>query len=77
MPAKTLLAFADHGRIGALLPEDGGDSESELELFRKAGINIDALAARLQQDGAKQFVKSWNELLRRIAEKSRALAPTA
>ena len=77
MPEKTLLAFADHGRIGPPLPEDGGDFESEIERFRKAGIDIDVLAVQLQQNGAKQFVKSWNELLRRIAEKSRALAPTA
>jgi transaldolase len=77
MPEKTLLAFAEHGKIGALLPDDGGDSEAEIERFRNAGIDIEALAVRLQQDGVGQFVKSWNELLLRIAGKSRALVPTA
>ena len=77
MPEKTLLAFADHGKIGNLLPEDGGDAESEIGRFRGFGIDIEALAVQLQQDGAKQFEKSWNELMRRIAEKSNALATAA
>jgi transaldolase len=41
--------------------------------FAKAGIDIDALAARLQDEGAKSFVSSWNELMDVIAVKSAAL----
>ena len=63
MPEGTLLAFADHGEIGAPLPADGGDCEAVLAEFRQAGVDIDALAARLQDDGAQSFVKSWNELM--------------
>ena len=77
MPEKTLLALADHGRIGNLLAEDGGDAESEIGRFRGFEIDIEALAVQLQQEGAKQFEKSWNELMRRIAEKSNALATAA
>ena len=77
MPEKTLLAFADHGKIGNLLPADGGDAESEIGRFRGFEIDIEALAVQLQQEGAKQFEKSWNELMRRIAEKSNALATAA
>jgi transaldolase len=77
MPEKTLLAFAEHGRIGGMLTDDGGDSEEEIERFRSAQIGIEALAIQLQQDGAKQFAKSWDELMRRIAEKGHVLASTA
>jgi transaldolase len=63
MPEETLKAFADHGEIGETLPADGGDCEAVLASFVKAGIDIDALAARLQDEGAASFTKSWNELM--------------
>ncbi len=74
MPEGTLKAFADHGEIGPLLPVDGGDCEDELVRFAEAGIDLDALAAQLQDEGAKSFVKSWNELMAVIASKGAALA---
>jgi transaldolase len=73
MPEGTLKGFAEHGDVGATLPADGGDCEQVLAQFGRAGIDIDALAARLQQEGAAAFVKSWNELLAVIASKSTAL----
>ena len=73
MPEATLKAFADHGELGATLPADGGDCEEVLAQFAKSGVDIDALAARLQDEGAKSFVKSWNELMGVIALKSAAL----
>ena len=74
MPEATLKALADHGEVGALLPADGGDCEEVLAQFGKAGVDVDALAARLQDEGAKSFVKSWNELMAVIASKGAALA---
>ena len=70
MPEETLLDFADHGEIGELLPADGGDAEATLARFAQAGVDVDALAAQLQKEGADAFVKSWNELLACIAAKS-------
>jgi len=70
MPEATLQAFADHGRLGPAMPVDGGDCEEVLAGFARAGVDVVALAAQLQGDGAKAFVKSWNELLARIAAKS-------
>ena len=77
MPEKTLRAFADHGRIGAPMETDGGDAEEVLARFTAAGIDLDALAAGLQTEGAAAFVKSWQELLARIADKSAALGVAA
>jgi transaldolase len=74
MPEGTLKALVDHGEVGPLLPVDGGDCEAVLTEFAKAGIDTDALAAQLQDEGAKSFVKSWNELMAVIASKSAALA---
>ena len=74
LPEKTLHAYADHGKLGPMLPADGGDCEKLLAAFGRAGIDIDALAAKLQADGAAAFVASWEELLGVIASKSAALA---
>jgi transaldolase len=73
MPEKTLQAFADHGTVGEPLPRDGGDAEEALKAFNDAGIDTDALATKLQEDGKKAFVDSWNELLETIS-KQRATA---
>jgi transaldolase len=74
MPDSTLLAFADHGRVGRLLPEDGGDVDGTLERFTKAGVDLDALGLRLQQEGAIAFSASWAKLLDCIARKRDRLA---
>jgi len=73
MPEKTLLALADHGEIGAMLAHDGGDAEEVLDRFTQAGVDLDALAADLQRDGAAAFVKSWDDLLACLLEKSATL----
>ena len=72
MPEKTLLAFADHGTVGATMAEDGGDADAVVAAHARAGVDVDALASRLQEDGAKAFVKSWNELLDGLARKTAA-----
>jgi transaldolase len=77
MPEATLKALLDHGELGPTMPRDGGDCEQTLELFGKAGINVDALAAQLQDEGAKSFVKSWNELMAVLASKTAALQRAA
>jgi transaldolase len=76
MPEKTLLAFAEKGGVKAVMAKDGADAEQMLGRFAKAGIDVDALAAQLQVEGAASFVKSWNELMQRIKDKSAALATT-
>jgi transaldolase len=77
MPEATLNALAEHTDLGNILPADGGDCEQVLAQFAKAGINIDALAAQLQEEGAKSFVKSWNELMDVIKSKSAVLNKAA
>jgi transaldolase len=74
MPEPTLRAFADHGEVGDLVPADGGDCEDVLAEFAAAGIDVDALAERLQEEGKAAFVKSWEDLMGSIESKRGALA---
>jgi transaldolase len=73
LPEKTLLAFGDHGDVTDFLPHDGGNAEEVIGRFRDAGADVDALALRLQEEGAKSFDESWDELLKNIARKSETL----
>jgi len=77
IPEGTLLAAGDHAKIGAETPADGGDCEAVLGQFKAAGVDVDALAAQLQDEGAKSFVNSWNELMGVLAAKSAALGKAA
>jgi transaldolase len=74
IPDKTLHAFADHGKVGAPMAADGGNAEAVLAQLRGLGIDDQALAHRLQREGAEAFSKSWTALLARIDEKRTKLA---
>ncbi len=73
MPEGTLKALAEHGDVGATMPADGGNSEEELARFAEAKIDVHALAKQLQDEGAKSFVNSWNDLMGVISSKSAVL----
>jgi transaldolase len=73
VPEATLRAFYDHGHAGTPMPTDGGDSDATLEQFADAGVDLSALAAKLQSDAATGFVDAWNDLMAHIDEQSAAL----
>jgi transaldolase len=77
MPEATLIALADHGELGSILSGDGDGGEAVIAEFAKAGIAADTLAAQLQEEGAKSFVKSWNDLMTVIDSKCSALRQAA
>jgi transaldolase len=77
MPEATLKAFGDHGELGDVMATNGGDCEAVLAEFKKAGVDVDALGAQLQEEGAKSFVDSWHELLKVIESKSAVVAQAA
>jgi transaldolase len=77
MPENTLKAFADHGKVGDAIPGDGGDSEAVLAEFTKAGVDLAALARKLQADGASSFVTAWDSLMGIISSKGTALKKAA
>jgi transaldolase len=73
MPDETLEAFYEHGEVGDPLPADGSDADAVLGRFRDAGVDLTALAAKLQSDGASSFVGAWDELIGRIHTQRSAL----
>jgi transaldolase len=77
MPEFTLKAFSDHGKFSTAMPVHRGDSQAVLKRFAIAGVDVDALAAQLPDQGATSFVKSWNDLLGVISSKSAALQEAA
>jgi transaldolase len=77
MPESTLKALAEHSELGSILPADGGQCEEVLAQFAKAGIDVEALAVQLQDEGAKSFVKSWNDLMAVLTSKSADLKMAA
>ena len=68
LPEKTLRAFADHGRVDEAMPADGGEADAILAEIALIGLDIDALAARLQHEGVESFATSWRRLLQRVAD---------
>jgi transaldolase len=74
MPEPTLKAFADHGQVTDLFAKDGGNCEQVLAEFAEAGIDVAALATRLQEEGKESFNKSWEEMLETIGSKSGVVA---
>ena len=77
IPEKTLLAFADHGKLHGVMKDDCSDAKKTLAEFSRAGIDHKQLALKLQRDGADAFIKSWQQLLQRIKDKSVATTGTA
>jgi transaldolase len=77
IPEKTLLAFADHGRVGKMLSADGEDADQVLAEFARQGVDVPALGAELQRKGAQSFAQSWNDLLSCIASKAGARGSAA
>ena len=73
MPEETLLAFGEHGKVGGAIPRDGANCEEVLADFGRTGIEVAKLGADLQSEGAKSFVDSWQDLLKAIESKSKAL----
>jgi len=77
MPEATLHAVADHGKVNGVIAKDTNDSARTIDDFVKAGVNLSALGAQLQQEGATSFVKSWNDLLNVISSKTTSLQQAA
>jgi transaldolase len=73
MPDVTLEAFYDHGEVGEPMPADGDGCDALLAAFTEAGVDLPALAAKLQRDGAAAFVRAWNDLMTRVSAQSMSL----
>jgi len=67
LPEKTLLALSKMEAVPAVMDPGGGDSLHVIDEYGNEGVDVDALAAKLQEEGAAAFVKSWHHLMQNIA----------
>lgn len=63
VPDATLKAFIDHGTAKATLTESADEARARLAEIAALGIDVETLAARLQEDGLKQFEEAFEKLL--------------
>ena len=69
IPENTLMAYADHGEEGELLNGDASSADKIIGQFRELSVDYFTLAEQLQAEGADAFKKSWDNLIRSIADK--------
>ncbi len=75
MPLKTMQAFLDHGTVARTVDQNYDQAEHVLERFyEEAGISLDEITAKLEDDGIAQFEKAYDDLLAGVEEKKAALA---
>lgn len=75
LPEKTLHAFAEEGEVKELLDGDSSQAEATIAAVEKAGVDVAALAAKLQIEGRDAFVDSWDDLLATVASKREGMKP--
>lgn len=63
IPDTTLAAFINHGKAARTLPENTDAAAEALTQIADLGIDVEALATRLQQAGLQQFVDAFQALL--------------
>lgn len=62
MPEKTLLAFADHGEVGASIQGKAARGAEVLADVAAAGVDLPEVFELLETEGVEKFIVSWHEL---------------
>ena len=73
IPPATMDAFRDHGKPRASLEEDVAGAEAVMAALPGAGISIDAITARLVEDGVRLFADAADQLYASVQKKRRAV----
>jgi transaldolase len=74
MPETTLEAFEDHGTLARTVDADPGAAQATVERLRELGIDLEEVAATLEDEGVASFAKSFDELLGTLDAKAADLA---
>ncbi len=69
MPTPTLEAFRDHGVVADTLTQNVDEAERVLAAVAKAGISLDDITAKLEQDGVRLFADAADSLFGAVARK--------
>jgi transaldolase/glucose-6-phosphate isomerase len=73
VPPATMDAFRDHGRPRASLEEDTAGAEAVMAGLASAGVSIDAITARLVEDGVRLFADAADQLYAAVQKKRRTV----
>ena len=76
MPEKTLRAFADHGDVHAPIEGCAAEGAEVLAQVSAAGVDLADVVTVLEDQGVAKFQKSWDELVRSLAESVELAAST-
>lgn len=68
LPDAVLQAFTDHGRAADALSRPAAPAQPVLDEVAALGIDLEALAAKLQQDGLAQFEQAFAQMLTPLAD---------
>ena len=69
LPLATVEAFADHGVARVTVSEGLDQAQRDLDALRQAGIDLDEVTARLQEEGVSKFAESFDKLIASVGEK--------
>jgi transaldolase/glucose-6-phosphate isomerase len=69
MPASTLDAFRDHGKVRATIEQGLAESRQVMAQLAEVGIDFAAVTRKLEEQGVEAFAKDYQKLLDSIAEK--------
>ncbi len=75
MPEETIMAYQDHGDPEPRLQSGLEDARRVLADLERVGIDYDDLTDTLEREGVEKFADSFDELMKSLADKRKALAP--
>jgi len=69
MPLSTIEAFLDHAHVARTLDQDVEKARADYAAIERAGISMEKVTLRLQQEGVQKFADSFNQLIDTISTK--------
>jgi transaldolase len=70
MPDATVAAFLDHGTVERTVDSGVEDAKNHLDALGQTGVDMDAVAHTLEDEGVAAFSKSYDELLQALQDKA-------
>lgn len=77
LPDATLEAFTDHGTLGRTVDADPDAAIASLDRVAEVGVDLEAVADRLEDEGVAAFVKSFDDLLESLTTTADRLTEVA
>jgi len=73
LPDSTLKAFLDHGTVGRTIDLDVAGAQAVLDGLATVGVDLGAVAPKLEADGVASFAASFDDLLQTLQGRMQAM----